>query len=88
MDERAWNKIKARAHRWRSDVLTGSGALRVAPGGSCPVPEKLRHCQRVSGMERTTANNLRHLVINLDREVLGGGCGLGRAAVGWRGRGR
>jgi hypothetical protein len=34
---------------------------------------------RVSG--RTAASKLRHLVINLDREVLGGWCGLGRVAA-------
>jgi hypothetical protein len=34
--------------------------------------------KRVSGIERAAASKLRHLVINLDRAVLGGGCGLGR----------
>jgi hypothetical protein len=40
----------------------------------------LGHCQRVSGIERTAASKLRHLVINLDR----GGCRthlIGGAAI-------
>jgi hypothetical protein len=68
----------------------GWGTLLLRPArSSAPgvLPQKLRHCQRVSGIERAAASKLRHLVINLDREVLGGGCGLGRVAA-WRGQGR